>query len=74
MPDDNIVLIEIAGEDAGLAVPDTYGVRFYSGSAKFHALDGRRFTRLAELRRAAIEHAATVELGLKGMRRVHRAL
>lgn len=73
MTNDNIVLIEIAGEDAGLAVPDAFGVRFYSGSAKFHALDGRRFTRMAELRRAANEHAATVDLGLKGIRGLKRA-
>lgn len=65
---DKIVLIEIAGEDAGLAVPDAVGVRFFSGSARFHALDGRRFTRLAELRKAAAEHAATVDFGLKGLR------
>ena len=73
MSDDGIVLIEIAGEDAGLAVPDAVGVRFYSGSARFHALDGRRFARLSDLRRAASEHAATVELGLKGLRGLKRA-
>ena len=73
MPNDNIVLIEIAGEDAGLAVPDAAGVLFYSGSAKFHAMDGKRFARLAELRRAASELAATVNLGLKGMRGLTRA-
>jgi hypothetical protein len=65
---DGIVLIEIAGEDAGLAVPDDVGVRFYSGSARFHALDGRRFARLSELRRAAAELAATVDRGLKGLK------
>lgn len=74
MSNDNIVLIEVAGEDAGLAVPDKHGVRFYSGSAKFHALDGRRFARLAELKRAAIEHAATVTMGPKGLRGIRRAL
>jgi hypothetical protein len=57
-----------------LLSPDAHGVRFYSGSAKFHALDGRRFARLAELRRAASEHAATVDLGLKGMRRLRPAV
>ncbi len=65
---DGIVLIEVAGEDAGLAVPDEIGVRFYSGSARFHALDGRRFARLSELRRAAAELGATVDRGLKGMK------
>jgi hypothetical protein len=70
---DRIVLIEIAGEDAGLAVPDAVGVRFYSGSARFHALDGRRFARLADLRRAAIDHAASVDFGLKGLRGLKRA-
>jgi hypothetical protein len=74
MSSDNIVLIEIAGEDAGLAVPDTRGVRFYSGSARFHALDGRLFARLADLRRAATEHAATVDFGLKGLRGLKRAV
>ena len=73
MSSDNIVLIEVAGEDAGLAVPDTSGVRFYSGSARFHALDGRRFARLADLKRAAAEHAATVDFGLKGLRGLKRA-
>lgn len=73
MSNDGIVLIEVAGEDAGLAVPDAAGVRFYSGSARFHALDGRRFARLSDLRRAASEHAATVELGLKGLRGLKRA-
>jgi hypothetical protein len=73
MSNDGIVLIEIAGEDAGLAVPDAVGIRFYSGSARFHALDGRRFARLADLRRAAVEHAATVGLGLKGLRGLKRA-
>ena len=66
--DDGIVLIEVAGEDAGLAVPDDFGVRFYSGSARFHALDGRRFARMSDLRRAAAELGATVDLGLKGLR------
>jgi hypothetical protein len=70
---DRIVLIEIAGEDAGLAVPDAVGVRFYSGSARFHALDGRRFARIADLRRAAMDHAASVDLGLKGLRGLKRA-
>lgn len=65
---DGIVLIEIAGEDAGLAVPDDVGVRFYSGSARFHALDGRRFARLSDLRRAAAELSASVDRGLKGLR------
>jgi len=65
---DGIVLIEVAGEDAGLAVPDDLGVRFYSGSARFHALDGRRFARISDLRRAAAELAATVDFGLKGLR------
>ncbi len=74
MSEDKIVLIEIAGEDAGLAVPDAHGVLFYSGSAKFHALDGRRFARIAELRRAAADHAATVNLGLKGFVRLSRAV
>ena len=74
MSSDNIVLIEIAGEDAGLAVPDAAGVRFYSGSARFHALDGRRFARLSELKRAAQEHASIVDFGLKGLRGLKRAV
>ena len=73
MNNDGIVLIEIAGEDAGLAVPDNVGIRFYSGSARFHALDGRRFARLADLRRAVAEHAVTVGLGPKGLRGLKRA-
>lgn len=73
MSNNNVVLIEIAGEDAGLAVPDASGVRFYSGSARFHALDGRRFARLSELRKAALEHAATVDLGLRGLRGLKQA-
>jgi len=74
MSSDTIVLIEVGGEDAGLAVLDTTGVRFYSGSARFHALDGRRFARIADLRRAAVEHAATVEYRLKGLRGLKRAV
>lgn len=74
MSSDNIVLIEVAGEDAGLAVPDNAGVRFYSGSARFHAMDGRIFAKIADLRRAATEHAAVVNCGLKGLRGLKRAV
>ena len=73
MSQNDVVLIEIAGEDAGLAVRDSVGVRFYSGSARFHALDGRRFARMTDLRRAATDHAATVDFGLKGLRGLKRA-
>ena len=74
MSDDLIVLIEIGGEDAGLAVHDECGgVRFFSGRARFHAMDGRRFARLSELRRAARDLAADMETGFRGLRGLKRA-
>ncbi len=73
MSQNECVLIEIAGEDAGLAVREAVGLRFYSGSARFHALDGRRFARLADLRKAAAEQAAGAEAGFRGLRGLKRA-
>ncbi len=37
------ILIEIAGEDAGIVAPLRRGYTFYAASRRFHALDGKIF-------------------------------
>lgn len=65
------VLVEAGGHDAGIAVPDRHGVRFYSGHFLFHKLDGQLFASLAQARIAALEIAASARA--PSLRRRHLA-
>jgi hypothetical protein len=50
------VLIEVAGEDAGIIAPIRGGYVFYAASPRFRALEGRTFGSAAEAHKTARIH------------------
>lgn len=66
------VLVEAGGHDAGIAVPDRHGVKFYSGHFLFRSLDGQRFASVQKAKAAAVEIAAAARVP-SSLRRRHAA-
>jgi hypothetical protein len=52
------ILIEVAGEDAGILAPLRRGYAFYAASRRFHPLEGRTFSTPWHAEKAARDLAA----------------
>jgi len=65
-PDTGAVLIEIADQPAGIALPDGSAYRFIAVDPRFRILDGSRFKKPVQAEIAARNLLAAQEPGARG--------